>query len=165
MVDTKDPLQLKLSEVERWLAGFIGVVVLVVAGFTTVVGAWQEWTINSVAMGALFAVGLVLFVLAVGGRLPATVSVSDKGFALGYVAGAQDTAEKAAEKTREVKKAAEALPGQRTAQAAVVAAQDPDQAKDTLQEILPEIMGRLPIEPEEFLPDATERMRRIAGII
>jgi uncharacterized membrane protein len=163
MVDKKDPLQLKLSTSEKWLAGIVGFIVLVVASFTAVFGAWKEWTINSVAMGALFAVGLVLLVLGVAGRLPATVSVSDKGFALGYVAGAEDTAQKAAEKTKDVAKTTRKMPEQPSIQTAVVAAQDKDQARNTIKsEIVERVVENLPTDPREFLPDATEQMRQIA---
>jgi hypothetical protein len=89
-----------------------GCIVLLVAATRPVVGAWQDWTINSVAIGAPFAISLVLLLLGVTGRLPATVSVSDKGFALGYLAGVEDTAQKAAEVNQKALAAARSLPEQ-----------------------------------------------------
>jgi hypothetical protein len=114
-------------------------------------------------MGALFAVGLVLLVLGAAGRLPAIVSVSDKGFALGYVADAEDTAEKAAGKTKEAAELATARPERSTVQTAVAAAENPAQAKQALASlVVPQIVEKLPTNPEEFLPDTTAQMRAVA---
>lgn len=162
MVDSNDPLQMKLSTGEKWLAGIVGGIVLLAASYTAVVGAWQDWAINSVAIGALFAISLVLLVLGVTGRLPATVSVSDKGFALGYLAGVEDTAQKAAEVNQKALATARSLPEQPAIKEAVVDAQNLDQARDTIaSEIVQRIVGSLPTNPEEFIPDAAVQARRM----
>lgn len=165
VVDKDDPQLLRLVAWEKIFCGAVGGVVLLAAALTTVIGAWKDWTVNSVAIGALFAVGLVLLVLAVAGRLPNSVSVSDKGFALGYVAGAKETAENAAEKMKEVNDAIKDVPKQQETQQAMASATDHAAARQALTEAMAPIVDEIPTDAASLLPDRAEQMQKIAEAI
>jgi hypothetical protein len=156
--------KITLTSRQRGFSGTLGTIVLVAAGSTSVVGAWQKWTVNSVAMGAMFAVGIVLLLTSLSGRLPTTLSVTDKGFSVGYSAGSKDTANKAAEKNKiAVSSAAKQASSDDASVHKVVAADNSSSAKSVIMDLTQKLAEKLPTDPEQFLPDEEEAARALAN--
>ncbi|WP_123995670.1 MULTISPECIES: hypothetical protein [Streptomyces] len=59
-----------LSTCGRWLAGILGIAALVMGVYATF-----EKDANSVGVGGIFLVGIILLLSALGGRLPASISL------------------------------------------------------------------------------------------
>ena len=82
MVDKNDPLMAKLGNGERYAAGIVGGLALIASAGLTIAATFWDKTVNSIGVGCLFAISLVLLVLAMAGRLPASVSASDNGLSV-----------------------------------------------------------------------------------
>jgi hypothetical protein len=142
VVDKSDPLMTKLGQGERWLAGAAGILALIVSGGLTVWTAMSDKTVNSVGVGSLFAISLVLLVLTVAGRLPANVSVTNSGFDVGFVSGAAAGAEKATEKAKE-QITATIAEGRADLEERFSQAQTPEDVKPVLDDMMRQIHDKV----------------------
>ena len=139
MVDKNDPFMAKLGKGERWAAGSAGTLALIAsAGLTIAATIWDK-TVNSIGVGSLFAIALVLLVLAVAGRLPASVSATDKGLSVSFASGVAAGAEKATAKAK--------------AQVAEAISQDREELEKRISK------AQAPGDVSQVLDDMTERIQ------
>jgi len=139
MVDKNDPLMAKLGNGERCAAGIVGGLALIASAGLTIAATFWDKTVNSIGVGCLFAISLVLLVLAVAGRLPASVSASDKGLSVSFASGVAAGAEKATAKAK--------------AQVAEAISQDRKELEERISK------AEAPDDVNQVLDDMTQRLQ------
>ncbi|PVY97954.1 hypothetical protein [Actinomycetospora cinnamomea] len=139
----------KIEDGSRWLAGVLGLLLLVCGGGATFIPGT-----NSVGLGFMLAAGAVLTILAVTGVLPQKFNISKDSIDIAYQQGAEEGSKDTKDAAKDAVKKAAAANSDLTAQLAK--ASDPQ----TIEQLL---ASHLTHAVETGVPEPVETARTLAG--